>query len=111
MAINHFGSWLPEGWWGLHFTWQPLGYVSAAEGFLFLAGFVFSLVYSRYAANPALLWKQARQRALDIYLYHLAMVLGLAAFFLLAPSYRAAWMGWFSPYHMTPMGLCHSWLQ
>ena len=102
MTINHFGSWLSKDWWGLHFTWQPLGYVSAAEGFVFLAGFVFSLVYGRYAANPAVLWSQARQRAFAIYTYHLVMVLSLAVVFLSIPFYRTGWAEWFSPYHVSP---------
>jgi hypothetical protein len=102
ITINHFGSWSSEGWWVLHFTWQPLGYVSAAEGFVFLSGFFVALVYSRHAQQPALLWQMARQRALDIYSYHLAMTLSLAAIFLTVPFYQSLWGDWLRPYHLTP---------
>ena len=55
ITINHFGSWSPEAWWITQLTWQPLGYVSAAEGFVFLSGFIFATVYLRYSDEPAML--------------------------------------------------------
>lgn len=103
ITINHFGSWSPEGWWVTQFTWQPLGYVSAAEGFVFLSGFIFATVYLRYSDEPTVLWRKAWQRALAIYLYHQALVLGLAVCFLLIPMYRFVWEFWFFPYHLTPL--------
>lgn len=103
ITINHFGGWSSEDWWVRHFTWQPFGYVSAAEGFVFLSGFVFARVYARYADHPAVLWQVARQRAFTIYAYHLAMLLGLVAAFLFVPRYHAMWQEWFSPHHLTPV--------
>lgn len=103
ITINHFGSWSPEGWWVTQFTWQPLGYVSAAEGFVFLSGFIFATVYVRYSDEPAVLWRKAWQRAFSIYLYHIALVLGLAVCFLLVPVYRLVWEFWFFPYHLSPL--------
>lgn len=102
ITINHFGSWSPDSWWITQVTWQPFGYVSAAEGFVFLSGFIFSVVYMRYCENPDVLWRRAARRAFEIYLHHLALVLGLAVCFLFFPFYRSVWTGWFSPYHLTP---------
>ena len=97
MAVNHFSWLLPDGWWGSHLTWQPLGYVSAAEGFVFLSGFTFALASARYGGNLGLLWQKAYPRALQIYFYHLITILGVAAVFWLVPPYRTVWAEWFSP--------------
>ena len=102
ITINHFGSWSPDSWWITQVTWQPFGYVSAAEGFVFLSGFIFSIVSMRYCATPAELWRRSWRRAFDIYLHHLVLILGLAVCFLLFPFYRSVWMGWLSPHHLTP---------
>jgi hypothetical protein len=103
ITLNHFGAWLSADWWGFHLTWQPVGYVSAAEGFVLVAGYSFALVYARYAEEPRLLWQKARQRALLLYGYHLAMTLGLAAVYLTVPVYRVAWSAWLSPYDNQPL--------
>jgi len=103
ITVNHFGAWLSADWWGFHFTWQPLGYVSAAEGFVVLGGYSFARVYARHVNMPHMLWRKARQRALSLYLYHLAVTLGLAVVYLWAPTYRAAWMEWLSPYDGHPL--------
>lgn len=102
ITINHFASLFPEDWWGWHFTWQPLGYVSAAEGFVFLSGFTFSLVYTRYAANPIELWRKARERALLIYWYHLTLIFSLTTLYWLIPAYHTMWTEWLTPYPETP---------
>lgn len=103
ITINHFGLSLSEQWWAIRFTWQPLGHVSAAEGFVLLAGFVFATVYARYGNDLALLWQKARQRAFDIYTYHLVLLLGLALCSFFIPAYRTVWIKWLSPYHQTPV--------
>jgi hypothetical protein len=68
MGINHVPS-------DLQFlTNHPFGYVSSAEGFVFLSGLVGGLVYTRrvmqkgWAISRQTCWKRARQ----IYAYHLA---------------------------------------
>ncbi len=67
MTIDH----LP-GYWQYH-TYQPFGFVSAAEGFIFLSGYVAGLICSRRYAKSgwAPLRKWAWQRAETIYTYHL----------------------------------------
>jgi hypothetical protein len=103
MTLNHCGAWLSADWWGFHLTWQPLGYVSAAEGFVLLAGYAFALAYARHADEPHVLWQKARQRALLLYGYHLAMTLGLMTVYLTVPVYRAAWSAWLSPCDTQPL--------
>jgi hypothetical protein len=102
ITVNHFASLLPDDWWGRHATWQPFGYVSAAEGFVFVSGFTFSLVYARYTGYSAVLWRKAQDRALLIYGYHLVILFSLAAFYWLVPAYHTAWTKWLTPYPDTP---------
>jgi hypothetical protein len=66
---------------------QPLGFVSSAEGFVFLSAFLISRLYIRQAAEEesamrARLWK----RALRIYGYHVIM---LALAFTVAAAFAA----------------------
>jgi hypothetical protein len=80
MAVNHIPS-------ALHaFTDHPLGFVSAAEGFVFMAGLMAGYVYTRKWARgnwPTLL-RSCRERALAIYRWHIGAYLGVFAAFLLA---------------------------
>jgi hypothetical protein len=48
------------------------GYVSAAEGFVFLSGFVAGLLYTRmsFEEGSSSVWRRALRRARTIYLYH-----------------------------------------
>lgn len=54
------------------YTFQFLGAFSAAEGFVYLSGFVYGLVYIRYISNPKLLLTKIWQREIVMYKYHLA---------------------------------------
>lgn len=97
MTVNHFASFSSDSWWGWHLTWQPVGYVSAAEGFVLVSGFTFARASARYGGSSGLLWHKAYTRALLLYCYHLMMILGVAAVFWLMPPYRTVWGEWFSP--------------
>lgn len=73
MAMNHIAS-------PLHlFTDHPLGYTSAAEGFVFLSGLVAGLVYTRrrYRLGPMAMARATRVRVCTIYACHLALLLAL----------------------------------
>jgi hypothetical protein len=73
MALNHIAS-------PLHLlTDHPLGYTSAAEGFVFLSGLVAGLVYSRrrQRLGPAAVRQASWARACTIYAWHLALIFGL----------------------------------
>lgn len=58
---------------------QPLGYVSAAEGFVLLSGFMAGLVFSRkleHHGEPAMR-SALQRRAVQIYLCHIALLMFL----------------------------------
>lgn len=86
ITLGHFGStfeWL---------AWQPLGFFSNAEGFIFLSGTVFGLVYARLMQrDPASMAGKARHRALVIYLSHLALLLFVAGFTWITNGWAADW--------------------
>ncbi|AKQ66567.1 hypothetical protein A176_003479 [Myxococcus hansupus] len=55
---------------------QPFGFVSAAEGFVFLSAFLVGVVYARKVedADANVLWRSLWQRALKVYGYHVALL-------------------------------------
>ena len=59
-------------------AWQPLGFVSAAEGFVFLSGLVTGLVYGRTAIARGMgeLWRRALRRAWVLYVSNFVLVTG-----------------------------------
>ncbi len=67
MAVNHIPSDVQV------VTNHPFGYVSAAEGFVFMSGLMSGWVYSKrfYRDGAAALKEAAMRRALAVYLYHL----------------------------------------
>ncbi len=85
MAIDHFGGWITN------YTWQFYGYSSDAEGFVFLSGFIFALVYGRHASDLKGLTKKIFGRAFTVYKYHLSLVIFLPLLALLIPFYRYNW--------------------
>lgn len=102
MALNHIPSILSS------LTQQPLGFVTAAEGFVFLAGLVIGLVSTRRwdkhgarAGTRALL-----NRGWVIYRAHLACVLAIVAWMLLYfrfsgaghPPVGTPWIWMFQPW-------------
>jgi hypothetical protein len=92
MAINHLDTELRV------LTDYPFGFVSTAEGFVFLSGLVAGLVYTRLSVSksPAELRRRARSRAGEIYRSHLVCYLVvLAAMRLPVMLGRAA--SWASP--------------
>ena len=73
MTTNHLIWWVLGGWQLLRrFTFQPLGFVSAAEGFVFLSGLVAGMVFARVSRQKgnAALRRLAFERARTIYLWH-----------------------------------------
>ncbi|RJS94821.1 OpgC domain-containing protein [Salinisphaera sp. Q1T1-3] len=77
MMIDHLGGPLE------HLTFEPFGYASAAEGFVFLSGYMYALVYVRRASSSMMLVRQSLRRAGLIYRHHalaLSLLVGLACF-------------------------------
>ena len=83
------------------FTVQSFGFVSAAEGFVFVSGLVSAGVYGRILAKQgeASLWRRAWHRAGDIYLTHLVLYTlvllgGLWGGRQIASRFPDFWTGW-----------------
>lgn len=86
MAADHFGE--PV----FQHLYEFAGYVSAAEGFVFLSGMLVALVYSRYhTAGGQVLEKRVWHRAGVIYLYHLIVLLAVFVFTVLTDLSGAYW--------------------
>ncbi len=70
------------------FTWQTFGFISAAEGFVFLSGLVTGLVFGRVAISQGMpgVTRRTLRRALTIYLANA----GLITFAMLAAKARVA---------------------
>lgn len=91
IACNHLsGDFVPK------ITRAPFGFVSAAEGFVFLSGFIAYLVYHRLAADKTQLKRKIWHRCLTIYSFHLtAMFLSLMLVWLF-PVYIPQWKEFFN---------------
>ncbi|MBN2012754.1 OpgC domain-containing protein [candidate division KSB1 bacterium] len=97
MIINHFGGPFQK------FTSESLGFVSAAEGFIFISGFVFAFVYMRYIVDERKLFVNSFKRALLIYRYHLNLIFGVAIVAIFIHSYQLYWKDILSPYFDYPI--------
>jgi len=90
IACNHlYGSFVSD------FTRAPFGFVSAAEAFVFLSGFVGYFVYQRLDVAPIIQTKKIALRTLTIYGFHLfaiAITFTLVAIF---PYYQTLWTDFF----------------
>jgi hypothetical protein len=73
MTVTHLPTWFSNA------LGQPFGFVSAAEGFVFLSAFLVGCIYARvarergFAAMRAVVWRRAGK----VYLAHLAVLLFL----------------------------------
>jgi len=83
------------------FVSQVFGFVSAAEGFVFMSGLVTGMVYGRTLAKSGrtALRHRALRRARDLYLAHLflytfALVGGLWGGLSIAPRFSSLWTAW-----------------
>lgn len=70
MTFDHLGGPIKN------ITFQPLGFVSAAAGFIYLSGFVYGLVYTRAYLNSdyKALKIKSTKRAGVIYFYHILVL-------------------------------------
>ncbi|MEO6685639.1 MAG: OpgC domain-containing protein, partial [Dyadobacter sp.] len=70
ITINHIGGPLCV------LTFQPMSFVSAAEGFVFLSGYILCLVYGkRLIRGQCVTFPTLYKRSLKIYWYHLTLLL------------------------------------
>jgi hypothetical protein len=81
MMTDHLGTRMAE------FTYQPLGFVSAAAAFVMLSGYMNA--YTSPATDPGMpaLLRQAWKRAARVYRYHFVLLLALLALALITTSY------------------------
>lgn len=90
MTVDHLQSSLSQ------FTYEVVGYVTAAEGFVFMSGLVAGRVYQRYwlrEGTPSL-WRRVLRRSARIYSYQISAFLilfSLAAFVGLRTVYLELW--------------------
>ncbi len=90
IACNHlYGAFVSD------YTRAPFGFVSAAEAFVFLSGFVAYFVYSRLDSVPYNQVKKILQRTVTIYGFHISAI---AATFILVtffPYFQEVWTEFF----------------
>jgi hypothetical protein len=98
MTVDHLGGPL------LAFTDQPLGFVSALSGFIFLSGFVYSRVYGALAQTPRALWRKSAARAWRVYRYHLVLLLLIPVLLYVSPLHAASLDEFVRPFSLTASG-------
>lgn len=98
MAADHFGEPI------FQHLYEYAGYVSAAEGFVFLSGMLVALVYSRYQIKGAwVLEQKVWQRVGVIYFYHLAVLLAVFIFTMLTVISGADWKSFATEMQTEPL--------
>ncbi len=86
MTIDHFGGPIAD------ITRQTIGFVSGAEGFVFLSGFISGIVYGEYARrDPGLMVQKAYKRASVIYSSHVALLVSVGLLFLANRIFAEYW--------------------
>jgi hypothetical protein len=90
MAINHLNYFAPPI---AYYTYQPFGFVSAAEGFVFLSGLIAGMVYPRHCIGQktSILFRRVYRRAGMIYCAHIITFITIAVIFLSVPYYAEHW--------------------
>lgn len=97
MAMDHFGEPI------MNYTWEAAGFVSAAEGFVFLSGLLVGLIYARYIQRGGYVLEQRLwQRAGTIYLYHWLALFGVFLFTLISIKLQAPWQSYAVAMEQTP---------
>ncbi|WP_298610438.1 OpgC domain-containing protein [uncultured Thiothrix sp.] len=98
MASDHFGEPI------FQHLYEYAGYVSAAEGFVFLSGMLVALVYSRYQTKGGVVLEQkVWQRASVIYFYHLAVLLAVFIFTVFTVISGADWKSFATEMQVEPL--------
>lgn len=97
MTVDHLGGWLTV------ITGQSLGYVSAAEGFIFLSGFVCMEVYGRNLNDYRQAAVKTFARSVKIYKYHAFIIILMPLLSYLIPYYVDYWRNYLAPYYSEPL--------
>ncbi|MEN9502445.1 MAG: OpgC protein [Pseudomonadota bacterium] len=98
MATDHFGE--PV----FQHIYEFAGYVSAAEGFVFLSGMLVALVYGRYhAAGANVMERRVWKRAGVIYLYHMVVLIAVFVFTMATVWSGADWQSFATEMQVEPV--------
>lgn len=98
MAADHFGEPI------FNHMYEIAGYVSAAEGFVFLSGMLVAMVYGRYhATGSQVLEQRIWHRAGVIYLYHLVVLLAVFVFTVATKLSGAYWQSFATEMQAEPV--------
>ena len=105
MMVDHLPFVLPGVFTTIAWFYEAAGYVTVAEGFVFLSGFVSGLVYTRIKREKGNLamWRKALARASGIYVCYVLAVVGLLAVVRAFGSSRITWAAW-EPLFYQPLG-------
>jgi hypothetical protein len=94
MTLNHF-----RGWWA-KYTWQPLGFFSAAEGFVLLSAIMAGVIYGRPSMSNKSRYLRPIYRSVTLYKYHIATAVFIGLVALAIPMYGENWLRWLRPMHL-----------
>jgi hypothetical protein len=96
MLVDHLPFLFPGIFPLITGLFELFGYVSVAEGFVFLSGYVSGLVYSRVRQEAGALpmWRKAFGRAATIYFTYVAAVVLLIVTVKLLGMANVSWGGW-----------------
>jgi hypothetical protein len=96
LLLDHLPYLLPTAFAILGDFLQPLGYVSVAEGFVFVSGFMSGLVYTRARRERGdrIMWRKAVVRAAEIYVCYVLAVVLLVAFVKCGGESCVDWGSW-----------------
>lgn len=97
MTIDHFGGYLTK------FTQQPLGYVSAAAGFVFISGYVCFQAYGESIDNYRKKLSKTVHRGVKIYKYHIFIVTIIPIISFMIPEYIGYWNRLLGGYYRSPV--------
>ncbi len=96
MIVDHLPFMMPGMIPIISGLFEFLGFISVAEGFVFLSGFVSGLVYTRIRREKGdrAVWRKALIRARDIYLVYLLAVLVLTLLLKYGGETSLDWRAW-----------------
>ena len=101
MAINHFGGNIRA------ITWETFGFVTMAEGFVFISGYVFSYVYYRYQENFHRIRQRSYTRAKQLLFWQIGMLLMVAGLIVLGERWSVeTWVRYGEDFQIRPLVMC-----
>src|SRR5437660_3883615 len=96
LNVDHFEALTRTSVIPIGLVYQSMGFVSAAEGFVFISGLVSGAVYTRVSAEAGdrAMWCKALHRVRDIYLHYLFASVAFLAIVRSAGGFLHDWGSW-----------------